>query len=90
MPPTGVFFFFFFFSKRDLKVRGGGAGKGEGREEKGKKRLPGEPMKLKGSIKVTVIKEEDIGNSLLPLLAFQFGERLRFLKQNNVEVLRLK
>ena len=47
-------------------------------------------MKLKGSINVTVIKEEDIGNSLLPLLTFQFGERLRFLKQNNVEVLRLK
>ena len=29
-------FFFFFFFKRDPKVRGGGAGKGKGREKKGK------------------------------------------------------
>ena len=47
-----------FFFKRDSEINGGGAGKGEGRKEKGKrKHLPAEPMKLKGGINVTVIKE---------------------------------
>ena len=45
------------FLKLDPDVHGGGAGKGKGREEKGKKRLPAEPMKLKDGINMTVIKE---------------------------------
>lgn len=61
------------FLKHDPDVHGGGAGKGEGRGEKGK----------------NACQQSLFGNSLLPSLAFQFGERLRILKQNNVEVLRL-